>query len=269
VGHTIRAFVRLAGLSEETPLVDVRPDLAERAMAKLRSRYGPGTAWRYATSWVQLFRAFTAAGLLLESPFARVDWPKRPRLLPLSALTRDEMDRLLGAPNLRLPSGVRNRAILELFYSTGIRLAECAGLAVRDVDFARGTLLVRRGKGGKARVVPLGEQAMSWLRRYLKEARSRWAGKAEALFIGQEGRPVSPLWIERVVSCLGRKAGIKKPVTPHALRRTCATHLLSAGASAWAVKGILGHADFKSLGRYVVLGAKELKDEHGRTHPRS
>ncbi len=267
--HQLGAFLRLSGLKEETPLVEVTPAQAERAMARLSREHSPGTAWRYATSWVQLFRSFTAAGLLLENPFSRVDWPRRPKSLPRSALSREEMEKLLRAPDLGRASGVRDRAMLEVFYSTAIRLSELAGLDVRDIDFAQGTLLVRRGKGGKARVVPLGEEALRWLGRYLREVRPRWAPKRTlALWVGQAGKSVSSLWIQTRVRRLGRKAGIVKPVTPHALRRTCATHMIASGASAWAVKGILGHADFKSLGRYVVLGTKELREIHEKTHPR-
>lgn len=263
------AFLRLSGVMKRTPLVEVTPKIAERAMAKLVSRYGPGTAWRYATGWIQLFRAFTAAGYLLENPFAKVDGPRRPKTASLPTLSREEVERLLKTPNLRLPSGVRNRAILEVFYSTGIRLSECRNLAVRDLDFAGGTLLVREGKGGKARVVPLGSEAVRWIRRYQTEVRPRWAGTSEALFVGQHRKSISNLWIERIVSRLGRKAGIGKPVTPHTLRRTCATHLLSGGASAWAVRGILGHSDLRTLGRYVHLHAGEIQEMHAKTHPRA
>lgn len=268
--HQMRAFLRLSGLSKQTPLTEVTPRVAERAMAKLSRQYGPGTAWRYATGWVKLFRAFTAAGLLLESPFRRVDWPRRPRALPGIALSPEEMEKLMGAPNVGRASGIRDRAILEVFYSTGIRLSEMAGLDVRDIDFGRGSLTVRKGKGGKARVVPIGETAIGWLRRYLKDVRPRWASRRTlALWVGQSRKAVPSFWIQTRVRRLGRKSKIGKPVTPHAIRRSCATHLLVSGASPWAVKGILGHADFKSLGRYVSLTTRELREIHEKTHPRA
>jgi integrase/recombinase XerD len=266
----LRAFLRLSGLSMRTPLVEVTSAIAERAMARLSRKHTPGTAWRYATGWVQLFRAFTAAGLLLENPFGRVDWPRRPKMPPRTTLGREEMEKLLQAPDLLRANGVRDRAMLEVFYSAALRLSELAHLDVRDLDFARGTVTVRKGKGGKARVAPLGEEAIRWLRKYLAEVRPRWAPKRmTALWVGQGGVKVTGQWIQKRVGRLGRKAGIAKPVTPHALRRTCATHLLASGASAWAVKGILGHADLKTLGRYVALEAKELKDVHEKTHPRA
>ncbi len=173
----LRAFLRRSGLTMKTRLTEVTPAIAERAMAGLSQKHSPWTAWRYATSWVQLFRAFTAAGLLLENPFARVAWPRRPKLPPRTTLSRKEMERLLRAPNLRRANGVRDRAMLEVIYSAALRLSELVQLDVRDVDFARGTVTVRKGKGGKARVAPLGEEAVRWLRRYLAEVRPRWAPK--------------------------------------------------------------------------------------------
>ncbi len=268
--HQMRAFLRLSGLREGALLPEVTRAVAERAMRGLSREYTPGSAWRYATEWAKVFRAWTAEGLLLESPFARVEWPRRPRTLPRIALSREDMEKLLATPNVRWASGLRDRAMLEVFYSAGIRLSEMAGLDVRDIDFGRGTLLVRKGKGGKARVVPLGETAMAWLRRYLKEVRPRWASKKIlSLWVGQTGKSLSSWWIQTKVRRLGRKAKIGKPVTPHAIRRSCATHLLASGASPWVVKGILGHADFKSLGRYVSVSAGELREAHEKTHPRA
>jgi len=274
--HTIRmtmnlasAFYRLSGLGPGAALSDVTPAAAERVMRRLRSRYGEGTAWTYSVRLLGLFRAFAAAGLLLENPFGRLDPPPRPRAPVGPTLTAEEILRLLKAPRVDLPSGLRNRAILEVFYSTAIRLSECAHLETGDLDFSKGTLMVRNGKGGKDRVVPLGEEAIRWVKRYLKRVRSRYARSDErALWVGQEGRPIAPGWIQVTIRRLGRRARIAKPVTPHTLRRTCATHLLEGGASAWAVKEILGHADAKTLSRYLRLDLRRLKETHEKKHPR-
>lgn len=267
--HAMRGLLRLTMLSNDTRLTEITSEVAQRAMLTLARSYNASTAWRYATGWARLFRSFTAAGWLLENPFGRIEWPRRPRSLPGPTLSEEDVKKLLRAPNLGLPSGVRDRAVLEVFYSAALRLSELAHLEVRDLDFARRTVTVRRGKGGKARVVPLGETAIAWLRRYLKEVRPRFSGKSEALWIGQTGKPVTAYWIQVKVRRLGQKAKIGKPVTPHTLRRTCATHLLASGASAWAVRDILGHADFRTLGRYISLGAKELREIHEKTHPRA
>jgi integrase/recombinase XerD len=178
------------------------------------------------------------------------------------------MKRLLEAPDVSRVNGVRDRAILEVFYSAALRLSELARLEVRDVDFGRGLVAVRAGKGGKSRMAPLGEEAVGWLRRYLREARPRWSGRCDTLFLGQTGLPLSPHWLQVKIRRLGQKAGIDKPVTAHTLRRTCATHLLASGASPWAVKELLGHADLSTLGRYVSLSLHDLRKVHEETHPR-
>ena len=275
--HTIRltmnlasAFYRLSGLGPRAAVSDVTPSTAERVMGGLRRRYREGTAWTYSIRLLALFRAFAAGGLILENPFGRLSPPPKPRPLMGPTLTAEEILRLLKAPRVDLPSGLRNRAILEVFYSTAIRLSECAHLETGDLDFSKGTLLIRHGKGGKDRVVPLGEEAIRWVKRYLKRVRPRFAPREErALWVGQEGRPVAPCWIQVMVRRLGRRARIAKPVTPHTLRRTCATHLLEGGASAWAVKEILGHADAKTLSRYLRLDLRRLKETHEKKHPRS
>lgn len=275
--HTIRltknlagVFYRLSGLGPPSALSEATVAVAERVTRGLSSRYGAGTARSYAVRLGSLFRAFAAGGLILENPFGRVVLPPRPSSPPLGrVLTREEMRRLLGAPRIDLPSGLRNRAILEVFYSTGIRLAECARLEKGDLDLSGGTLHVREGKGARDRVVPLGEAAVGWVRRYLERVRPRFAREGErALWVGQEGRPMAAGWIRVMVRRMGERARIGRSVTPHALRRTCATHLLEGGASAWAVKEILGHVEGKTLRRYLRMDFRGLKETHEKTHPR-
>jgi integrase/recombinase XerD len=149
---------------------------------------------------------------------------------------------------------VRNRAMLELLYSSGLRLSECARLRVEDVG--ADTVTVRGGKGGRDRIVPLGAAAREWIDRYVRQARPRGA-----LWVGRDGRPISAQAIQVSLRKLG--------VTAHTLRRTCATHLLSGGASVWAVRGILGHRDATSIGRYLAVTPSELKEAHEKTHPRA
>lgn len=265
--NMVAAFYRLSGLDSSSPLTSVTRAIGERVMRRLQAKYAEGTAWKYGAHLVQIFRAFTTSGLLFENPFAHLARPRKPRICPKPVLSANEVKALFEAPNLRMPSGIRNRAILEVFYSTGIRLSECARLELRDVDFVRGTLTVRGGKGGKDRVAPLGETAIAWLRRYIVSVRTRFAGKSTALWVGQTGRPVASFWIQVTIRRLGRKIG--KRVTPHTLRRTCATHLHRNGASAWVVKELLGHADAKTLAHYLQIEPKDVKETHEKTHPRS
>jgi integrase/recombinase XerD len=274
--HTVRshrnllaAFYRHGKISPSTPLVAITPEAVEAFMLKLFARYSPGTAWSYSRRLLALFRVFAAGGLILENPFVTLDPPPKPKPLMGPVLSRDEVRALFASVRHNHPAGIRNRAILEVFYSAGLRLSECSSLHLDDLDLAKGLIAVRGGKGAKDRVVPLGSEAVKWVRRYLAEVRPRWASKDEdALWIGLEGRPVSSLWIQRTVRRLGRRAKINKPVTPHTLRRTFATHLLAGGASAWIVKEILGHVTTQTLGRYIQIAPEELKHVREKTHPR-
>ena len=269
IRELIKAFYRLSGLKPSTPLTDVDRAVAGRVLSRLQDRYAPYTAWVYRGKLLGIFRALAAEGLILENPFVTYGMPRCPKMLPGPVLSAEEVNNLLGAPRLDLPSGIRNRAILEVFYGTGMRVAECAHLGVKDLDLGRGTVAIRGGKGARDRVVPLGKQAVRWLKKYLRGVRPRWAGESSALWVGQEGRALSVLWLQRMIHKLGRRAGIASPVTPNTLRRTCATHLLSGGASLWVVRDLLGHSDLKTLSRYVRMEVGEMKEAHGKTHPRS
>ena len=148
--HTIRgarnftsAFYRASGLGPAFPLADVTSEIGERVLRKFRSRYAPQTVHRYGSFLLQLFRAFVAGGLILTNPFATLDPPPKPKLLPGPVLTPEEVELLFAAARVPIPSGIRNRAMLELLYSTGLRLQECANLEVGDIDFGKGTLHVR------------------------------------------------------------------------------------------------------------------------------
>lgn len=267
--NLLSAFYRAGGFAPSTPLVEITSEGAERVLRAFHSRYNPRTAYSYATRLLLLFRVFASGGLILENPFAKIDPPPKPKPLPAPTLSHDEVRRLMAAPDLHHPAGIRQRAMLEVFYSTAVRLGESRNLRLGDIDFAQETLLVRGGKGRKDRIVPLGKEAGGWLHRYLVEVRPRYADKeVEDLWIGISGRPVNDSWMQKTVRWLGRRAGIEKPVTPHTLRRTCVTHLLAAGASAWVVKDILGHTDAKTLGRYLNVAPEELKHVHEEAHPR-
>ena len=268
VKQLMKAFYQLSGLGPSSLLTEVTRSVAGKVLTRLQEKYAPYTAWTYRGKLLGIFRTFAAEGLILENPFVPFEMPPSPKMLPGPVLEKEEVGRLMKAIRPDLPSGIRNRALLEVFYSTGMRISECARLGVDDADLGRGTVAIRGGKGGKDRVVPLGMEAIRWLKRYLKQVRPRWAGETGFLWVGQEGRPVQTIWIRRIIRRLGKRAGIEVPVTPNTLRRTCATHLLSAGASLQVVKELLGHSDLKTLSRYVSLRAREVKEAHGQTHPR-
>ena len=169
------------------------------------------------------------------------------------------------------PIHLRDRAMLELFYSSGIRRQELVDLALADVDTESGVLRIECGKGGKGRVVPLGRVAAVWLGKYLAAGRPALLGRQDdpgALFLSKSGRPMDGASVRDAVKRWALAAGIEKPVSPHTLRRSCATGMIRNRANVGHVKDLLGHGDFRSLDAYIKLEIVDLKDAHRRFHPR-
>jgi integrase/recombinase XerD len=196
---------------------------------------------------------------------------KEPRLLPRETLSHVEVMRLLEGVPHNSPIQLRDRAILEVFYSTGIRRQELADLELSDVDPDGRILRVRSGKGGKGRVVPLGKPAAEWLQSYVAHARPSLLGRGEEngrLFLSKSGQPLQGNSVKEVVLRWGRAAGLSKRVTPHTLRRSCATGMIRNRANPAHVKELLGHEDFSSLDAYIRLEIVDLKDAHKKFHPR-
>ncbi|MGH3089120.1 MAG: tyrosine-type recombinase/integrase [Rubrobacteraceae bacterium] len=259
-------------------------DLAAYQKELLAHRYrrSPKGAWkplaattRYERQAVvcRFFDWLVSQRVLLADPAAKA-WPRwNGRPLPRRALCEKEIERLLAAPDPKSPFGLRDRAILELFYSSGLRLGELAALDLTDIDLSGGTVLVRAGKGAKSRVVPLGETAGKALALYLRDARPCLAKNpgVNALFLGGrgvgKGRRLVACSIGERVSMAADKAGLLG-VTPHRLRHSVATHLLRAGADIRHVQEILGHAHVQTTEIYTHLAIPDLLEAHQRTHPR-
>jgi integrase/recombinase XerD len=218
------------------------------------------------------FVGFLAArGELPAALLEPLKYVKEPRLLPRETLTHAEVVRILEGVPGRTPIELRDRAILEVFYSTGIRRQELADLELSDVDLEGGALRVQSGKGGKGRMVPLGKVATGWLGKYLAHARPSLLGRGEEnarVFLSKSGRPLPGNSVKEAVARWARAAGIGKTVTPHTLRRSCATGMIRNRANPAHVKELLGHEDFSSLDAYVRLEIVDLKDAHRRFHPR-
>lgn len=218
----------------------------------------------------RLFFCLVHQNHLLVNPAAGISIPSMSgRLRPV--LTIAEMRRLLAQPNTSLREGIRDRALLEVIYSTGLRIGEVMALTVYDVDLGAGLLSVRSGKGGKGRVVPLGKEATRWLREYLERIRprkNRLHPHERTLFLTYLGTPFSlPTW-QRQIHQYAKAAKIRKPVTAHVLRHTCATHLLEAGADLLAIKELLGHRSLKTTQQYTRVRPIQVKAMHQQTHPR-
>jgi integrase/recombinase XerD len=219
------------------------------------------------------FRFLVKTDVLLYDPAAGLELPKRKGILPRSVLSRKEIERLLAAPDATTLLGLRDRAMLEVLYSTGIRNAELRALQLYDVDLDRGFVRVNEGKNAKDRVVPLGDAACRWVKEYLTEARPklvaarRDAGE-QTLFLSKNGRQLVPLGVIYPIRKYARAAGIERGVTPHSLRHTFATHLLGGRADIRHIQAMLGHASVATTQIYTRVEVTDLKAVHRRCHPR-
>lgn len=221
----------------------------------------------------RFFEYLEKTRVILLNPAEKIILPKLGDRLSKNILSEEEIKKLLNAPNTSTPIGIRDRALLELLYSTGIRKQECADLKVYDVDYKGGSLRINQGKGSKDRVVPLGKKACDALREYLLKIRPVLTKEDitnRSLFVSvlKEGKPLSEQSLRVIVKNYGKQAGIKQPVNPHAIRRSVATHLLKNDAHPLYIQRILGHSSTKTLNKYIKVIAKDVKKTHNKTHPR-
>ena len=216
----------------------------------------------------QFFQYLLKEDAVLLDPSSDMEFPRLNDQLPRDILTRREIGELLSQADPESTLGLRDRAMLEVLYSTGIRVSELAGLTVADVDLSNAELKVR-GKGKKERIVPLGEVVKDYLERYLAHCRSVLAGTAQrSLFVSNRGRRFHYTNISFIVRNYGKSAGITKRVSPHGLRHTCATHLLQGRADIRQIQKILGHASIATTQRYTRVEIADLKKVLRRCHPR-
>ena len=205
-------------------------------------------------------------GLLENNPTEDFDAPRATKLLP-HVLSHDEVERMIASPDLSEERGIRDAAILELFYSCGLRISELAELPLRDVLLEESELRVR-GKGSKVRIVPLGERAAERVQAWL-EIRPGWKAKQPTLFLSTRGNAMNRTSVWQVVKAAARAANIRQTVTPHMLRHSFATHLLDNGADLRAVQEMLGHADISTTQIYTHVSTDRLGKAHKEFHPRA
>jgi integrase/recombinase XerD len=208
-------------------------------------------------------------GYILRDHSQDLNLPKQPNQLPRDILTKKEIGKLLSAPDLETPLGIRDRTILEVLYSTGIRTTELCNLTITDIDLNHGELRVNLGKGAKDRIVPLGEMASEYLELYLKESRPKLVKDHQnLLFITKNGEQIKRSYLSYIVKKHCQEAGLTKIISPHALRHTCATHLLKGKADIRHIQAILGHATIASTQKYTRVEITDLKQVMKRCHPR-
>lgn len=229
-----------------------------------------GASRRTTAKTLSSLRSFCAylvqAAVLAENPCEHVETPRIPRHIP-RVFSPEEVEALLDRVDLSTPWGVRDRCLFELIYSCGLRISEAAGLNLEGIHAAQGLLQVT-GKGGKERIVPIGELAARWIELYLREARPLLAaGRRERrVFLNRRGRPLSRKGIWKRFKELTARAGLEGKV--HTLRHSYATHLLQGGADLRAVQTLLGHADISTTQVYTHVEERELQRHHRRYHPR-
>jgi integrase/recombinase XerD len=245
-----------------------REDLLAYLGLQMREGRSPRSVARYLSGFRQFYRWQVREGRIRDDPTALIESPRIGRSLP-KALTEEQVERLLQAPDTDSLLGLRDRAMLELMYATGLRVSELVGLQLPNVNLNQGVLRVV-GKGNKERLVPLGEEAARWLSSYLDSARPELMKGATApdVFVTgrRSGMTRQSFWLR--VKRHALEAGIDRPISPHGLRHSFATHLLNHGADLRVVQLLLGHSDLSTTQIYTHVAREGLKRLHEEHHPR-
>lgn len=215
------------------------------------------------------FKWLTQENHLLYNPASEVMLPRQPKRLPRDILSVAEVETILAMPDHNTPDGLRDRAILETLYSTGLRRMELPALKVYDIDLHRAIVVVREGKGRRDRIIPIGERALAWVEKYLTESRPQLLLNVheEALFLNDYGDPLPRDALARKVKRYMGQAGIKKTGSCHLFRHAMATHMLDNGADTRFIQAMLGHADLATTQIYTHVSVEKLKAVHAATHP--
>jgi integrase/recombinase XerD len=247
-----------------------RDDLVDFLASLYRQKLESKSVARHLVSLRNFFRFAQIQELVPADPSVNLESPKIRRSLP-GYLRLEEVERLLAQPDSKTPFGLRDRAMLEVLYSAGLRVSELVGLRVSDLDTKVGCVRCI-GKGDKERIVPIGKKALAIVDGYLHAARPRLLGKAvgsPTLFVNRRGGALSRVGVWKILSAYGRRAGLRVPLTPHMLRHSFATHLLERGADLRSVQLMLGHADISTTQIYTHVVEERLKQIYKAHHPRA
>jgi integrase/recombinase XerD len=249
-----------------------RDNLVEFLASLYRQKLESRTVARHLVTLRNFFRFAQLQELISTDPSLNLESPKIRRSLP-GYLRLEEIERLLAQPDDKTPLGLRDHAMLDVLYSTGLRVSELISLRVMDLDTAVGCIRCI-GKGDKERIVPIGKKALALVERYLRDARPKLIAKgkqalATTLFINRRGAPLSRVGVWKILSAYGRKAGLRSSLTPHMLRHSFATHLLERGADLRSVQLMLGHSDISTTQIYTHVVEERLKQIYKAHHPRA
>ena len=247
-----------------------RDDLVDFLAGLYRAKLESRTVARQLVTLRNFFRFAQVQELIATDPSLNLESPKIRRSLP-GYLKLEEVERLLAQPDAKTALGLRDRAMLEVLYSTGLRVSELIGLRVMDLDAKVGCIRCI-GKGDKERIVPAGKKALSIVEKYLRDARPKLLGKgvaSQSLFVNRNGHSLSRVGVWKILSAYGRRAGLRVALTPHMLRHSFATHLLERGADLRSVQLMLGHADISTTQIYTHVVEERLKQIYKAHHPRA
>ena len=270
-----RQFCRAERRTPTRATADDVTDFLERLRAgrePASKPFAPSSVARALVALRSFYRFAAGEGRVAADPTVTVGSPKRPRAIP-KAISLEDVERLIHAPGEE-KLGLRDRAILETLYGSGLRISELVGLDVDDVDLDEGSVLVRSGKGGKGRRVPLGRQARRALERYLTGIRadlSKRSGRSSkgALFLNARGDRLSRQGCWKILKGYAGVAGLERRVSPHTLRHSFATHMLDAGADIRVVQELLGHASLSTTQVYTLVSDSQLREVYMSSHPRA
>ena len=243
---------------------DLLSYLAHRVAGKAKAT----STSRLLSSLKRFYQHALRQGKITADPTLNIDSPKLPRSLP-KTLTETDVEKLLAAPDVDDPLGLRDRTMLETLYASGLRVSELVTLRVAQVSQDMGVVRII-GKGSKERLVPLGEEALSWIKRYLKEGRPRILDKraADAMFVTRRGSAMARQSFWHLIKRYAAVAGLNTAISPHTLRHAFATHLLNHGADLRVVQLLLGHSDISTTQIYTHVARERLKQLHAKHHPR-
>jgi len=263
-------FCAFAGKRKLTLEMASRDDLVDFLAGLYRQHLESKSVARHLVSLRNFFRFAQIQELIQADPTMNLESPKIRRSLP-GYLRLEEVEKLLAQPDAKTPLGLRDRAMLEVLYSAGLRVSELVGLRVSDLDTKVGCVRCI-GKGDKERIVPIGKKALGMVERYLRDARPKMIAKfagSPTLFVNRRGKPLSRVGVWKILSAYGRRAGLRVALTPHMLRHSFATHLLERGADLRSVQLMLGHADISTTQIYTHVVEERLKQIYKAHHPRA
>jgi integrase/recombinase XerD len=269
--HDLQAFTAFLARRGRQSLSEVtRTDILDHLLDQKKSGLATPSLARHLVAIKVFFRYLCNEGMLPSNPTDAMESPRLWKILP-PTLTVEEVDALLRAPDTKTPRGRRDKAILETFYATGLRVSELSALTVDDLQADAGFVRCV-GKGDKERVVPIGRRALAAIAAWMRGGRGEYSRRnpsCRAIFLSRLGLPLDRTVIWRYIRAYAREAGISKPIHPHTLRHSFATHLLANGASLRTIQEMLGHADISTTQIYTHVDQSRLQAIHQKYHPRA